>query len=574
MADLRGKDVSAGFAEARTRTGRVLHGCCRPVRRLGAGGMAEVVLARWIGTAQEGRLVAVKRLLPHLRQHADYLQMFHDEAALLCSLSHPCIIAGLGRGDDSEGPYLVMEYVHGRSLQQVIEHARRYHLAISLPAALTVCRDVASALDHAHGLPHRSGVPGKLVHRDVTPSNVLLGFAGVTKLADFGIAKGQHRHAVTATGMVRGKLAYLAPEQVRGRPVDLRADIYALGVVAYELTTGASLWPPGSPPAYIVSQLLCGRISADGLRAPGYPAALREIIASALAIEARQRFSSAGQFLCALEEFATVEGLELGPPAVADLLSGWFRRDDLPGLPLDHEAIASTVSLEERRECLVPAVGSPAPPRVSAPIRKPARRRRWPLAVIALVTLLSFLHLAPGEGPAEVSVEALPLELVRSSAPGQEQPLPFDPPRVLARGEPDAAARDREVASALVSEMAPYHGGPERVDRPHRQPASDRVNPRQVVPADAAGSAGLPTERCRPRLRQKTAQRTTGVAPVQVNSGGAAAALLTLPPGVTRGTGPAGARRRERPPGEAGRAGGAAPVTGDPADALFQPVWR
>jgi tRNA A-37 threonylcarbamoyl transferase component Bud32 len=261
-------------------------------RRLGAGGMAEVFLAHKAGPDPIGvqKQVAVKRLHADFALDPRFVQMFVEEARLVARLRHANIVALHDVGLEDGQLYLAMELVDGASLARI---ARLSEVdGRGLPAAVVaeIGIQVADALAHAHGLRDEAGKPLDIVHRDVSPQNILVDRTGMVKLADFGIARTSERMSQTATGVLKGKLPYVAPEQIRAEPYDHRVDLYALGVVLFELATGR---PPFVAPsdAALIFQIVEGRPAfhlLDGVAAP-----LAEAIKGALTASADERIDSA-----------------------------------------------------------------------------------------------------------------------------------------------------------------------------------------------------------------------------------------------------------------------------------------
>lgn len=271
------------------------------LERIGTGGMAEVYKARRAGEHGFERVLAVKRILPHLAEDEEFVAMFIDEAKIAVQLSHPNIAAvhDLGRIDGQ--CFLVLDYVHGRDLRLLWEREREWRAP---PHAGIACHVIARALEglsHAHRATDGMGRPLDLIHRDVTPQNILVSFEGDVKIVDFGLAKAQGRAHATQAGVVKGKLAYLAPEQIRGQTLDPRVDVYAAGIVLWELLTGQRLF-------YSDTDLDTLRKVHEGYAAPPssintvIPPQLDEVVATALAKDPEARFQSAQEFLDALEE--------------------------------------------------------------------------------------------------------------------------------------------------------------------------------------------------------------------------------------------------------------------------------
>jgi serine/threonine-protein kinase len=207
---------------------------------LATGGMGRVELAM----RQEGafrRLYAVKRLKESYREEEDFLRMFLDEARIAGFLRHPNVVSVLDMGRDADGPYLVMDYVEGVSLNSLIARVRSS--PIPTQVALSIALQIAEGLHAAHELTSPEGEPLHLVHRDVSPQNVLVGYDGVARITDFGIAKAMGRMTKTTTGVLKGKYGYMAPELLQFEEPDRRADLFSLGVVLYELLAGERLYP-------------------------------------------------------------------------------------------------------------------------------------------------------------------------------------------------------------------------------------------------------------------------------------------------------------------------------------------
>lgn len=264
--------------------------------RLGMGGMATVLLARAVGEAGFQRLVALKVLHPHLLAEQDFLSMFLDEARVAARIHHPNVVAIHDLGVDGSQMYTVMDYVPGDTLAAAQQAAIRLRRGLPLPIVLRVTLDALHGLDAAHELTDASGRSLNVVHRDVTPHNVILGVDGVSRVTDFGIAKAESRLSFTDVGTLKGKAPYMAPEQFSARRVDRRADIFSMAITLWEaialrrclpadLAQGARR-PPYRPLATIL---------------PRVPPALDAVIARALRPDPNERWRTAGEFADAIE---------------------------------------------------------------------------------------------------------------------------------------------------------------------------------------------------------------------------------------------------------------------------------
>jgi serine/threonine-protein kinase len=267
---------------------------------IASGGVGQVVLAlRREGSFE--RLYAVKRLRAELRDDEDFRTMFFDEARLAGFVRHSNVVSVLDVGEDDEGPFLVMDYVEGVPLSAIVRHSQRSGTEVPLQIALRIVIDAARGLHAAHEVLGPDGEPLRLVHRDVSPQNILVGFDGVTRVTDFGVAKAFGRTTQTVTGVLKGKLGYMAPEQLRFQPVDRRADLFALGVVLYELLVGGRLYR--SSEEYDGVRRILEEPPPDlGDKREDAPPRLVELVFSMLAKSPEQRPATALEVVRVLEE--------------------------------------------------------------------------------------------------------------------------------------------------------------------------------------------------------------------------------------------------------------------------------
>jgi serine/threonine-protein kinase len=302
------------------------------LRHLASGGMARIYLARATGPGGFARHVVVKTVPPERTDDESFVAMFLDEARLVATLHHQHIaqVFDAGRGED--GTYfLAMEYVHGETVRHVLETARQRDLTLPLELGLSIARAAAAGLHHAHERRDADGTPLAIVHRDVSPSNVLLGYDGSIKLIDFGIAKATIRTTQTQTGFIKGKSGYMSPEQARGYAVDRRSDVFALGVLAYELTTQSRAFHAESQ-FEAMRRMLHGELEPPTQRVPGYPPALEDVIMTALELDPDDRFQDADAMRVALEQIARELDLALGPSPVIRTLERLFGAPPEPWL--------------------------------------------------------------------------------------------------------------------------------------------------------------------------------------------------------------------------------------------------
>lgn len=338
------------------------------IRRLALGGMAELYLARQLGEAGYEKVVALKRVLPHLAEDPKFVEMFLNEARLAAGLNHSAIAQVMDFGTEAGEHYMTLEYVHGQSVFQLLREAGR---ALPRAVALTIAHEVAGALHYAH---ERCGSDGRalgLVHRDVSPSNVLVSYDGDVKLVDFGIAKATaHSHA-TQTAAIKGKIAYMAPEQLRGEALDRRTDVFALCVVLYEMLLGKRCFSaPGE--FALINKVAEARFAKPSKVDPGIEPELEALLTEGLSADPDARPTSARRLQSRLEEVASAHGLQISRVALAEFMEKTFGAVDFPrtdSLPLPVAPPKSEVEA-------APPVASPPLPRQRAP---------WPWVALALV---------------------------------------------------------------------------------------------------------------------------------------------------------------------------------------------
>jgi TonB family protein len=270
------------------------------MEKIALGGMAEVYKARMSGVDGFQKIVAIKKILPHMAASEDFITMFADEAKLAAQLNHPNIIHiyDLGKVDNSY--YIAMEYVEGRDLRSILKTGAEHGLPLPAELALFIASKLAAALDYAHRRKDYEGRDMSLVHRDVSPQNVLISYEGDIKLCDFGIAKAASKSSQTQIGALKGKLQYMSPEQASGKTVDRRSDIFSLGSVLYEMLTGEKLFA-GDSDLTILEQVRTAKVEPPSVKNPDIPKKVDSIVLKALGRDAEDRYQNASDFQRDLE---------------------------------------------------------------------------------------------------------------------------------------------------------------------------------------------------------------------------------------------------------------------------------
>jgi serine/threonine-protein kinase len=265
---------------------------------IAAGGMATVHLGRLMGAVGFARTVAIKRLLAHHARDEDFTAMFLDEARLAARIRHPNVVAVLDVLHESGELFLVMDYVQGESFSRLVRAVRPG--VIPARIAVSVVTGVLHGLHAAHEATTEHGEPLHIVHRDVSPQNIMVGTDGVARVLDFGVAKAAHRAQTTRDGALKGKISYMAPEQLLSEHVDRRADIYAAAVVLWEALTGERLFD-GDNQGRVVRKILDEPVPRPSTRVPGLPKALEDAVMRGIERDILKRFQTAREFATALE---------------------------------------------------------------------------------------------------------------------------------------------------------------------------------------------------------------------------------------------------------------------------------
>ncbi len=400
---------------------------------LGRGGMAEVFAARMVSVGGFSKSFAIKRMLPHLAQDAQFVTMFTQEARIAARLAHPniCQVFELGQVDDEL--FIAMELLDGVAWDRVLA----LDGAAELRLVSGVIVQAAEGLHYAHELRDEVGLPAPVIHRDVSPQNLFVTSEGVCKLLDFGVAKALSEGPHTRTGVLKGKLPYMSPEQIRGEPLDGRADVFALGVVAWESLTGERLFE--RPTDFLVWKAIGEEpIPTVTSRRPQLPAAIDAVIARALARDRELRYATARDFASALVQ---VGGMML-PREIAEALRGTCAVLRAPRAPVAERSAASTiedgpastVSMKMRRDAVI--------------VERP-RPRRWPVfvavatiaaAAIAIALVVTRPHEAPIVATAHDEVPAVAIPQPVATPPDATVAIPAPRPQPAPAHAPKTAA--------------------------------------------------------------------------------------------------------------------------------------
>lgn len=337
------------------------------LERIAVGGMAEVFLSKSFGIEGFEKVIAIKRILPTMAEDDDFIEMFIDEAKIAGQLSHANIVPIYELGKIGDSHYIAMEYVWGKDLLQIMNRFRRMRKRMPPAMVAFIASKMCEALEYAHTKRDRRGQHLNLIHRDISPQNILVSYDGAVKLIDFGIAKAASRTTKTQAGVLKGKFGYMSPEQVRGLPIDLRSDIFAVGTCMYEMLTADRLFV-GESDFSTLEKVRHATVAPPSEMVPDVPPDFDAIVMKALAREPADRWQTAGEMQEALQEFIATQR----PPFTTSKMAAWMR-----------SAFTKEQEEEKARLDSYASVGRPSvlgspPPNATTPGRQTARPPKPP----------------------------------------------------------------------------------------------------------------------------------------------------------------------------------------------------
>lgn len=418
--------------------------------RLGAGGMAELFLARTTAIHGFEKLVALKRVLAKHADNNQLIEMLLSEARLAASLHHPNIVQVYDVGEDQGDYFFTMEYVQGRDLRRLLRAANRRGVWIPIEHLINVMIHAAAGLHYAHERDAPDGTILGIVHRDISPSNIIVSFDGTVKVVDFGIAKAATSRE-SKQGRLMGKVPYMSPEQCRGEAVDRRSDIFSLGIILWELSLGRRLFNnlKGKPLLEYIGKTQAPRPSTFK---PDYPKDLERIVMRALALDPSKRYATARALEVDLEEFARKRQLPISQARLAEFMSELFADEirveqariqdylahNLPTQPpttaaVQHTQPLPTISQDDALQALLPAHDGPG-------AASPTWHRVLPIVLVAVVLLLVVGSILDGE--------TRPNSALRPSSGGGA----WAEDSAIMDNRPTIAAEPREIVVPVVTQ--------------------------------------------------------------------------------------------------------------------------
>ncbi len=453
------------------------------VSPLTSGGMAAVYLGR---SVQDNRYVAIKVVHPRFANEQAFVEMFLDEARLSARIHHPNVVRVEATGYEGSLYYMVMEYLHGAPLQRFVRRLAEKQRALAQEVVVHLIASVAAGLHGAHDATDEAGRPLGIVHRDVTPQNILVTYAGQVKLIDFGIAKAAGRSHQTAKGMMKGKLRYMAPEHAAGRAVDRRTDVYSLGIVLWEMLTYRKAFSAKTD-AELVRLVLSPSIVPPSRLQPTIPPGLDAVAMKALAPRVEERFQTAAELQSALllAVPAAARVTESALSSLARSLLAEELAEDARVLP-PSVVIQRPLAVGGGEDALTQVVPSLVPDEEDE--GEPAPKARLPSIPPAAPRAASLARTAYGIGIAAapvrpVAVESIPATLSPSFAP-PAMPLPVPA---------SAAPPSSRAAAPLSSHAGSPHGLPEEWGAPRGTPSYSGPMPAAASVPQAAPASAPPS---------------------------------------------------------------------------------
>jgi serine/threonine-protein kinase len=434
------------------------------IGEIASGGMATVFLARLTGVGGFRRFVAIKRLHPHLAGEKEFVEMFLDEARLAAGIHHPNVVSILEVSATPVGYYLVMEYVEGDTLARLLARAAGQGQRLPTPIALRILIDALSGLHGAHELRDDRGALVQLVHRDVSPQNVLVGIDGVSRITDFGVARAASRISATRVGQLKGKLAYMAPEQATGADIDRRADVFSAGVMIWETLAAKRLFKADTEAATL-SRVLNDAIPELIRVAPGANKQISQAVMRALERNPARRYSTCAQLAEALELAAAQGGGVAAPRDVAVFVKAMLGEE----IDKQREAVRAWLASSQPSQAGLPLPPPSSPSSVSAAAMsfpgeeysrsrtgtavagvEAPRRSRAPLIAVAVL-----VPLAGGAGFFFAKNRPAPPPVVVAARPALAVPAPVPAPTPEAVEEVAPTPSAEATASSSSAEQPP-----------------------------------------------------------------------------------------------------------------------
>jgi len=428
------------------------------VEKLATGGMAQLYRGKIVGVQGFEKFIAIKMILPHLAEEKELVNSFIDEAKLAALLNHQNIVQIYDFGSIESSYFITMEYLYGRDLRHVLAKSKERGLPLSLENSLYVASRICAGLAYAHTLKDFQGKPLHLIHRDISPQNIFLTYEGDVKIVDFGIAKAASQSTITQIGMIKGKVAYMSPEQACGTSIDHRSDIFSTGVLLYEMITGTRMFTGEDTMQILAKVREADYLPLESVRS-GLSPKIYEILNRALARDPAERYPSCDEMMADLEECIFRSDMRPSARSVTDYMKELFREE----IAAERDRIRESAAAEIEEQ--PGSIEEPKPPPPPAEGRRegeippaPASKGKGPIIAVAAAALLLavgvgylLLRKPPAVSPPVKAETAVPA--ATDNAPEKENAAQAEA-RDLVRKAMEIPESRTEEAKALLLQAA------------------------------------------------------------------------------------------------------------------------
>jgi len=426
------------------------------LEKLATGGMAQLYRGKIVGVQGFEKIIAIKQILPHLTAEKELVDAFIDEAKLAALLNHQNVVQIYDFGKIEDSYFISMEYLFGKDLRATLAKSRGKEMPLGIQNALHIAARICAGLDYAHKLKDFQGKALNIIHRDISPQNIFITYEGEVKILDFGIAKAASQSTITQLGMIKGKVAYMSPEQAAGNPIDHRSDIFSVGILLYEMLSGKRMFQGDT--MQILAKVRKAEFDPPEAALPGLPITLYRVLHQALAKEPSERYQTCGDFLADLEE--CMVGLEIrpSPRALGLYMKGLFAEEITAEGDVMREAVTAGAAQGPAPSVTVAPAATAEPERAISAAPPPAPRTKMKVPVVAAVAgalavaalLVTYFLLAkapPAQVPQkEAGEKAAPVSPPALSVAAPTAKGPTVEPATQA-GRPSASA---DAAKALI----------------------------------------------------------------------------------------------------------------------------
>jgi serine/threonine protein kinase len=424
------------------------------LEKIASGGMAQVYRGKILGVQGFEKLIAVKTILPHLVSEKELVTSFIDEAKLAALLSHQNIVQIYDFGSMEDSYFIAMEYLFGKDLRAVFRQAKERNLPLGLEYALYITSRVCAGLDYAHKLKDFQGKPLNLIHRDISPQNIFITYEGEIKILDFGIAKAASQSTVTQHGMIKGKVAYMSPEQASGHSIDHRSDLFSTGILLYEMVTGKAMFTGDT--MQILAKVREAQFEPPESVVSTLPPKLYDILRLALAKDPKDRYQSCGQMLTDLEECLFALGLHPTSRGFAHYMKLLFEQEIATEGEVMEAAVSAAPEQEqgfEKEKVTAEKSQEEAKPEEQVPSKPKKRGFLYGVAATVLVAVAVIFAFWPREKTVSSPAKESPQPPVAETSKG-----PPPTTKALAPKAPEARGKEAGI-QARVKELQKQAAG-------------------------------------------------------------------------------------------------------------------